>query len=106
MGRRINSNQVIDLLAATMIEHGIPEYIRSGNGPEFVAKELRKRLAQTGARTLHIEPGSPWENSYWESFNSKMRDQFLNGGMCDLQFVFCDDLSQTRAGPTSFLPLL
>jgi transposase InsO family protein len=79
VGRRINSNQVIDVLAEAMIEHGIPEYIRSDNGPEFVAKDLRKWLAQTGARTLYIEPGSPWENGYCESFNSKMRDEFLNG---------------------------
>jgi putative transposase len=79
VGRRINSNQVIDVLADAMIERGIPEYIRSDNGPEFVAKQLRKWLASTGAKTLYIEPGSPWENSYCESFNSKMRDEFLNG---------------------------
>ena len=48
-------------------------------GPEFVAKQLRKWLAKTGAQTLYIEPGSPWENGYCESFNSKMRDEFLNG---------------------------
>ena len=77
--RRINSNKVIDVLADAMIEHGIPEYIRSDNGPEFVAKELRKWLARTGAATLYIEPGSPWENGYCESFNSKLRDEFLNG---------------------------
>lgn len=79
VSRRINSNQVIEVLAAAMIEHGIPEYIRSVNGPEFVAIELRKWLAQTGATTLCIEPGSPWENGYCESFNSKLRDEFLNG---------------------------
>jgi transposase InsO family protein len=79
VGRRINSSQVIEVLADAMIAHGIPDYIRSDNGPEFVAKELRKWLAQTGARTLYIEPGSPWENGYCESFNSKMRDEFLNG---------------------------
>ena len=62
-----------------MIAHGIPEYIRSDKGPEFVAKQLRKWLAKTGAQTLYIEPGSPWENGYCESFNSKMRDEFLNG---------------------------
>jgi hypothetical protein len=62
-----------------MIEHGIPEYICSDNGPEFVAKELRKWPAQPGARTLYIEPGSPWQNGYCESFNSKIRDEFLNG---------------------------
>jgi hypothetical protein len=53
--------------------------IRSDNGPEFVAKDLRKWLAGTGAKTLYIEPGSPWENGYCESFNSKLRDEFLNG---------------------------
>lgn len=77
--RRINSANVIELLADAMIEHGVPEYIRSDNGPEFVAKELRKWLARTGAATLYIEPGSPWENGYCESFNSKLRDEFLNG---------------------------
>ena len=79
VGTRINSNQVIDVLAEVMIEHGIPDYIRSDNGPEFVAKQLRKWLAKTGARTLYIELGSSWENGYCESLNSKMRDEFLNG---------------------------
>jgi len=77
--RRINSANLIDVLADAMIEHGIPEYIRSDNGPEFVAKELRKWLARTGAATLYIEPGSPWENGYCESFNGKLRDECLNG---------------------------
>jgi transposase InsO family protein len=77
--RRINSANLIDVLADAMIEYGIPEYIRSDNGPEFVAKELRKWLARTGAATLYIEPGSPWENGYCESFNAKLRDEFLNG---------------------------
>jgi transposase InsO family protein len=77
--RRINSANLIDVLADAMIEHGIPQYVRSDNGPEFVAKELRKWLARTGAATLYIEPGSPWENGYCESFNSKLRDEFLNG---------------------------
>ena len=79
VARRIKSSQVIEVLAAAMIEHGIPEYIRSDNGPEFVAKQLRQWLAITGAKTLYIEPGSPWENGYCESFNSKLRDEFLNG---------------------------
>ncbi len=61
-----------------MIEHGIPEHVRSDNRPEFVAKDLRQWLAQTGAKTLYIEPGSSWENDYCESFNSKLRDEFLN----------------------------
>ena len=59
VGRRINSNQVIDVLADAMIEHGIPEHIRSDNGPEFVAEQLRKWLAKTGAKTLAFEPCAP-----------------------------------------------
>lgn len=70
---------MIEALADVMVMKRIPEHLRSDNGPEFVAKELRKWLAATGARTLYIEPGSPWENGYCESFNSKLRDEFLNG---------------------------
>lgn len=77
--RRLNSFSVIEVLADAMIQHGIPEYIRSDNGPEFVARNLRKWLHRTGAKTLYIEPGAPWENGYCESFNSKLRDEFLNG---------------------------
>jgi transposase InsO family protein len=77
--RRIGSRQVIEVLADAMVEHGIPEHVRSDNGPEFVARGLRNWLAATGAKTLYIEPGSPWENGYCESFNSKLRDEFLNG---------------------------
>jgi putative transposase len=62
-----------------MVMKGVPEHIRSDNGAEFVAKDLRQWLAATGARTLYIESGSPWENGYCESFNSKLRDEFLNG---------------------------
>jgi putative transposase len=58
---------------------GIPENIRSDNGPEFVAKELRQWLAKVGTGTLYIEPGNPWENGYCESFNGKLRDECLNG---------------------------
>ena len=77
--RRLNSRKVIEVVANAMIEHGIPEHIRSDNGPEFVAKDLRKWLADIGTKTLYIEPGSPWENGYCESFNSKLCDEFLNG---------------------------
>jgi IS30 family transposase len=70
---------VISALADVMVIKGVPEHLRSDNGPEFVAKELRQWLAATGAQTLYIEPGSPWENGYCESFNSKLRDEFLNG---------------------------
>ena len=77
--RRWSSAKVIEALADVMVVKGVPEHIRSDNGPEFVARDLRKWLAVTGAKTLYIEPGSPWENGYCESFNSKLRDEFLNG---------------------------
>ena len=77
--RRWSSAKVIGALADVMVTKGIPEHIRSDNGPEFVARGLRTWLADTGAKTLYIEPGSPWENGYCESFNSKLRDEFLNG---------------------------
>ncbi len=68
-----------DCLADVMLVRGIPEHIRSDNGPEFIAKELRNWLGKLGTKTLYIEPGSPWENGYCESFNGKLRDEFLNG---------------------------
>ena len=77
--RRWSSAKVIETLADVMVMRGVPEHLRSDNGPEFVAKGLRKWLAGTGAKTAYIEPGSPWENGYCESFNSKLRDEFLNG---------------------------
>ncbi len=61
------------------IFRGIPEHIRSDNGPEFTAKAIRKWLSKVGVKTLFIEPGSPWENGYIESFNGKLRDELLNG---------------------------
>ena len=61
------------------MEYGIPEHIRSDNGPEFVAKAVREWLAELGVTTLFIEPGSPWENGYIESFNGKLRDELFNG---------------------------
>ena len=79
VARRLGSYEVIETLADVMLYRGIPEHIRSDNGPEFVAKELRKWLAQLGTGTLYIEPGSPWENGYCESFNGKLRDECLNG---------------------------
>jgi transposase InsO family protein len=79
VARRLGSLQVIETLADVMLVRGIPEHIRSDNGPEFIAGEWRKWLGRGGTRTLYIEPGSPWENGYCESFNGKLRDEFLNG---------------------------
>lgn len=77
--RRFRSNDVIDVLADLFIEHGPPEHIRSDNGPEFVANAVREWLGRLGVTTLYIEPGSPWENGYIESFNARLRDELLNG---------------------------
>ena len=79
VARRLGSDEVIDVLADVMVTRGIPDPVRSDNGPEFIALRLRQWLADVGAQTLYIEPGSPWENGYCESFNSKLRDEFLNG---------------------------
>jgi putative transposase len=79
VARRINSFGVIETLADVMLMRGVPEHIRSDNGPEMTAKVVRHWLAQLGAKTLYIEPGSPWENGYCESFNGKLRDELLNG---------------------------
>ena len=76
--RRITSQEVIDKLFELFILRGIPEHIRSDNGPEFTAKAIRKWLNRMGVKTLYIEPGSPWENGYIESFNGKLRDELLN----------------------------
>ena len=76
--RHITSQDVIDVLFELFIFRGIPEHIRSDNGPEFTAKEVRKWLGRLGVKTLFIEPGSPWENGYIESFNGKLRDELLN----------------------------
>jgi len=76
--RHITSQEVIDKLFELFILRGIPEHIRSDNGPEFTAKAVRKWLGRLGVKTAYIEPGSPWENGYIESFNGKMRDELLN----------------------------
>jgi putative transposase len=74
----ITSQDVIDVLFKLFIFRGIPDYIRSDNGPEFTAKVVRKWLEGLGVKTLFIELGSPWENGYIESFNGKLRDELLN----------------------------
>jgi transposase InsO family protein len=79
VARRLGRYEVIEALADVMLCRGVPEHIRSDNGPEFVAKELRKWLGSVGVGTLYIEPGSPWENGYCQSFNVKLRDECLNG---------------------------
>ncbi|WP_420910536.1 IS3 family transposase [Roseivivax marinus] len=77
--RKLNSTAVIDVLTDLFILRGVPGHVRSDNGPEFIAKAVRDWIDAVGAKTAFIEPGSPWENGYCESFNSKLRDELLNG---------------------------
>jgi putative transposase len=76
---KLKALDVIDVLSDLFILRGIPAHIRSDNGPEFVAAAVREWIAAVGAQTAYIEPGSPWENGYVESFNGKLRDELLNG---------------------------
>ncbi|MBP86138.1 MAG: hypothetical protein CMJ64_05390 [Planctomycetaceae bacterium] len=73
----------LERLSDLFIERGTPTYIRSDNGPEFTAWRIRDWLKQVQVNTLFIQPGSPWENGYVESFNGTFRDQFLNGEILD-----------------------
>jgi len=76
--RKLNSTDVIYVLTDLFILHGVPAFIRSDNGPEFVAQAVRDWIAAVGAKTAHIVPGSPWQNGYCESFNAYFRDELLN----------------------------
>lgn len=77
--RHITSKEVKEVLSELFLVRGCPAHIRSDNGPEFIAKLLRQWFAQLEVAPLFIEPGSPWENGYIESFNGKFRDELLNG---------------------------
>ncbi|UWR05730.1 IS3 family transposase [Ruegeria conchae] len=77
--RKLNSSDVIDVLSDLFIMRGVPSYIRSDNGPEFIAVAVQDWINAVGAKTAYIEPGSPWENGYCESFYARFRDEFLNG---------------------------
>ncbi|MBF0571491.1 MAG: IS3 family transposase, partial [Candidatus Omnitrophica bacterium] len=81
--RRLNSANVIEVLSRLFVERGTPQYLRSDNGPEFIARRVRFWLKRQGVNTLFIEPGSPWENGYIESFNGKLRNELLNREIFD-----------------------
>ncbi len=83
MGRRFTAEDVLHRLVQLFLKRGVPAHIRSDNGPEFTARAVRGWLARVGVRTLYIEPGSPWENGYIESFNGKFREEFLNRELLD-----------------------
>ena len=79
VGRKLRTVEVIDVLSDLFILRGVPGHIRSDNGAEFVAKAVREWITAVGAKTAYIEPGSPWENGYVESFNARLRDELLDG---------------------------
>ena len=83
VARRLNSQNVLDTLYFLFCERGVPDHIRSDNGPQFTAEAVREWLEKVGVKTLFIEPGSPWENGYIESFNSRLRDELLNREIFD-----------------------
>ena len=83
VARKITANDVLEHLADLFIMRGTPDHIRSDNGPEFVAEIVRHWLSRLGVQTLFIEPGSPWENGYIESFNGKLRYGLLDGEIFD-----------------------
>jgi len=79
IGRKLNSTDVIGVLSDLFILRGVPGHVRSDNGPEFIAKAVWEWVLTVGTMTVFIEPGSPWENGYCESCNSKLHDELLNG---------------------------
>lgn len=81
--RTLKAYDVIEQLAELFVQRGTPDYIRSDNGSEFTSEVVREWLQRLGVKTLFIEPGSPWENGYIESFNGKLRDELLNGEIFD-----------------------
>ena len=90
-GFHLKAHDVTDILRYLFQVRGCPTYIRSDNGPEFVAAAVKTFLGNSGVETLSIEPGSPWENGYIESFNARMRDELLNGelflNLTELKYV-------------------
>ena len=83
VGRGIQASEVVEWVSEVMLIRGVPRHIRSDNGPEFIASALRRFLEQAGVQALYVEPGSPWENGYAESFHSRVRDELLNAEVFD-----------------------
>ena len=83
IARQITAVEVVEQLTELFLIRGIPDHLRSDNGSEFTAKTVRSWLNRLGVKTLYIEPGSPWENGYIESFNGKLRDELLNREIFD-----------------------
>ena len=83
VARKLTSEDILERLSDLFIQRGVPAYIRSDNGAEFTAKIVRNWLQRVEVKTLYIEPGSPWENGYIESFNGKLRDELLDREIFD-----------------------
>lgn len=108
MARSIKSHEVLDKLYELFLIRGTPEYLRSDNGSEFTANVIRSWLRGLGVTALYIEPGSPWENGYVESFIGKLRDELLNGEILDTLMeakvlVEARRMEYNRFRPHSFL---
>ena len=88
VSKHFKGKDVVEVLRYLFAVRGCPEFIRSDNGPEFVSKAVQKWLEVSGVDTLYVAPGSPWENGYVESFNSRLRDEFLNREL----FLHIDEL--------------
>jgi putative transposase len=86
VARKLTSEDVLERLSDLFVRRGVPDFVRSDNGPEFTAKRVKDWLERVEVKTLFIEPGSPWENGYVESFNGKLRDELLNGEIFDTLF--------------------
>ena len=110
VARKLRSDDVLHCLTDLFVAHGPPEHIRSDNGPEFVARNVREWLGRIGVKTLFIEPGSPWENGYCESFNSKLRDELLEGEqfstLYEAQVLIERVAAALQCGPAAFLARL
>ena len=94
VGRSLTAADVVRTLARVVGERGVPAYLRSDNGPEFIAAAVKGWLAKVGVATLYIEPGSPRENAYSESFNSRLRDELLNrevfGSLAEAEVILAE----------------
>lgn len=99
--RKLNSTDVIEALTDLFILHGPPAFVRSENGPEFVAKDVRAWIEAVGAKTAYIEPGSPWENGYVESFNARFRVELLNR---EIFHSLREARSSSKAGGDTTIP--
>ena len=104
VARRLTAQDVIRALTKAAVQRGMPEHLRSDNGPEFIASAVRRWLACEGTATLYVEPGSPWENAYSESFDSRLRDELLDGELFSSEKEAVVLLEQWRRAYNEELP--